>query len=280
MSRWLQILDPEAWGDSEDAPERVVLRAGEVLFRQGDPGGGMYVVVAGALQVVGVQEDGGEAVLGEMRRGDTIGEVQILTGGKRTATIRAAEDSELFKLSSKVFNQIAERFPEMLDQMVARTRRRLNRSLLATVLPDLFGPLDHETLKYLESEESQTQWVYVRRGEKLFEQGDAGDDLYVVLSGRLAAVVSDDSGREHVLGEIARGEMVGEMALFTGEPRTSAVRALRDSLLVAFSKESFERIFRRRPEVLFNVARILVHRLATVRRSLSAEPSGRVRTVC
>jgi NTE family protein/lysophospholipid hydrolase len=104
--------------------------------------------------------------------------------------------------------------------------------------------------------------------------------MYVLLRGRLAAVATDRQGKERTLNEIARGECVGEMGLLTDQPRSTAVRAVRDSRLVSFSKESFERVRAAYPQALVGVTRVLVDRLtrATAASGIVAVGSG-IRTI-
>jgi phosphoribosyl 1,2-cyclic phosphodiesterase/CRP-like cAMP-binding protein len=63
-------------------------RSGEILFKEGDPAGGLYFVRTGRIQL-SVRENGRETVLGTAEAGDTLGELAALDGGPRTATARA-----------------------------------------------------------------------------------------------------------------------------------------------------------------------------------------------
>jgi len=67
-------------------------------------------------------------------------------------------------------------------------------------------------------------------GSTLFHQGDPGDAAYVVLSGRLRILREGEAGPT-LLRELGRGEVVGEFALLTGEPRSASVVAIRDAEL-------------------------------------------------
>ncbi|MGH8534026.1 MAG: cyclic nucleotide-binding domain-containing protein, partial [Gammaproteobacteria bacterium] len=95
-------------------------------------------------------------------------------------------------------------------------RSRLGRAQLAEVLPRFLGPLGPQELDALEQ---QVQWVTVRRGEALFRQGDPADGWYIVMSGRLQVLRRDELGEIKTLGELGRGEGVGELSLLSGEPR-------------------------------------------------------------
>ena len=79
--------------------------------------------------------------------------------------------------------------------------------------------------------ERESEWIDLKRGGVLMRQGEPGDSVFVLLAGRLQAVHDEPDGRTRVVGDIVAGETVGEMAFFTGEPRSATVRAARDSLL-------------------------------------------------
>lgn len=135
------------------------------------------------------------------------------------------------------------------------------RDLLRRNLHTIFGEFDETMLRLLEP---QLAWVELAGGETLFRQHDPGDALYFVISGRLMARVADaDGGPARVIGEIMRGETVGEMTIFTGEPRSATVVALRDSVLVRLSKAVFEQVIAAYPAVATNVTRLIIQRLQT-----------------
>src|SRR2546423_11952609 len=122
----------------------------------------------------------------------------------------------------------------------------------------LFNVLDGPTLLQVEHELVRER---VHGGDILFHQGDEGDSLYVLIHGRLSVSVTADDGRERVVGEIGRGEVVGEMAVLTGDPRSATVRAIRDSELVKFTRKAFEAVVERNPKAMMLITRRLIVRL-------------------
>jgi SulP family sulfate permease len=78
-----------------------------------------------------------------------------------------------------------------------------------------------------------------RRGERLFSQDEAGDSLYWVVEGS-AAVVIDEGGKQQVLRHYKSGAILGEMALYTGEPRSASVEIEEDSILYRLDAKQFE----------------------------------------
>jgi NTE family protein/lysophospholipid hydrolase len=138
----------------------------------------------------------------------------------------------------------------------------------------LFAQLDEASRRAVEAE---VEWVRIAGGSTLFRQGDAGDSLYVVIRGRLQATVEVPGREPEEIGEISRGEIVGEMAVLTGDPRSATIRAVRDSALVRFSKQAFEKIAASNSNAMLAVTRRIIRRLQ--QRNLSTTPPVRVATV-
>src|ERR1700722_16226498 len=110
------------------------LRAGEILFRAGDPGDALYIVAHGKVEVLAncpppAGAGGGAiAVLGE---GHAFGEMSLLSGGPRSATIRAVEDTGLLKIGKDDFNQLVAADRQMADAVQRISHRRAISNLSA-----------------------------------------------------------------------------------------------------------------------------------------------------
>jgi len=128
-------------------------------------------------------------------------------------------------------------------------------------LTAVFGPFNAEMLQHVLP---RVEWIELGGGEVLFRQDDQDESLFFVVSGRLRAARVDASGQRSVLGEIARGETVGEMAFFTGEPRTATVTAIRDSVLARFSNTVFRELLLAYPLVSLNMTRQVIERFKRV----------------
>lgn len=138
------------------------------------------------------------------------------------------------------------------------TNDNFQKALLVKSLSKVFGVLDADTLAAIES---QLVWCSIAGNELLFEQNSQEDSIYFVITGRLQVFVKDNMGQAKKLGEIGRGETVGEMAVFTGEPRSASVIASRDSVLVKLSGVAFKEILSKYPTLSLNVTKIIVNRL-------------------
>src|ERR671938_1191309 len=87
-------------------------------------------------------------------------------------------------------------------------------SLLAAT--EFFGGLAPDQLAHLVR---VLEWETLPGGATLVRQGEMGDCLYILAHGRLVVMIHHPSGTEMPVGEVARGELVGEMAVLTDAPR-------------------------------------------------------------
>jgi NTE family protein len=98
---------------------------------------------------------------------------------------------------------------------------------------------DGGTSEDLEALAAVTEQRGLRRGEVLIRQGEPSDALYFVLSGRFAVQVQ---GAAEPIAEIGQGQPIGEIGFFAGQPRTATVVAVRDSSVLAITRERFRQI--------------------------------------
>lgn len=109
--------------------------------------------------------------------------------------------------------------------------------------------------------EANLTWIHLPSGATLFRQGDVGDALFLIISGRVRVVLTEEDGSDRVLADMGRDEVVGEIAILTGERRNATVYALRDSELVRLSRDDVARLAQRYPEVLMRLTRAVASRL-------------------
>lgn len=117
------------------------------------------------------------------------------------------------------------------------------------------------SLANLEKLASQCEMTYLSSGDTLMHQGDAGDCLYVVQSGFLRALKEQAGQDDVILSDIRRGELIGELALFTSSPRAATVIALRDSVLWKLSKASFDLFIEENPAQIMPMVKSVILRI-------------------
>lgn len=107
----------------------------------------------------------------------------------------------------------------------------------------------------------QSDQVVVERGEVLFRQGDPGDSLFLVKSGRLRVIHDLGLPSERFVGEVGPGEPVGELALLWASTRSATVVAVRFTALARISKAAFEQLTRQYPAEAMELMRVVAWRL-------------------
>ncbi|HEY7187299.1 MAG TPA: cyclic nucleotide-binding and patatin-like phospholipase domain-containing protein, partial [Vicinamibacterales bacterium] len=265
----LHDASPAALNILAEHLDTISLSAGDVLFRQGEPVDALYIVVSGHLLVETTLPAGSPGPLATLGCGDCVGEIALLFGTPRTATVFATSDARLLKITAPVLERFFEVEPAARERFLDVSSRRLLSLHLASV--PLFAGLDAAVLREFDRD---ANWLRLAGGETLFAQGDAPDAVYVVVHGRLDVVVEREGGGRDVVEQIGRGACVGEMALLTGERRSATIRAARDSELLRLSKHDFDAFLARHPGGAVQIARTLARRL----RQTTARTERRSRT--
>jgi CRP-like cAMP-binding protein len=122
---------------------------GEVVFRQGDQGDRLFVVKSGVLEVVAVPSDGSEPiVVAYLGTGEVIGELALLTGSPRSATVRSPEHAELFVVDKAVFLDLMDILPAFSRNLCVVLAGRLEATTLK--VPRAAGKQLQGNLRYFD----------------------------------------------------------------------------------------------------------------------------------
>lgn len=115
------VLSPEQRGEVARAARREVFGTGESIVRQGDSGESMFVLVSGEAAVI-VGE--GRHEVARIRSGGFFGEMSLLTGAARNATVRATRDCELLEITAEAFRAVVLAHPTALEHVTRAAARR------------------------------------------------------------------------------------------------------------------------------------------------------------
>ena len=256
------------------------LPAGAVLFNQGEPGDALYLIESGRMRIQADIEGAGETVINELGAGDCVGEMALLTGQPRNATVTAIEESQVLCLTQSAFDRLSQKYPALLSGMVSQLLPRFQQVQANLALSRLFGKLDDDLLRKLLE---KMGWRHLKSGQTLFRQGEPGEEMYIVVQGRLRVVMESDEG-PRTMRELAAGECVGEFALLAepGTPeslRTATIYATRMTDLLVITRQVFEDLLCQYPQVLLNLTRRIVRRVTGSERSVSNAESSFVITL-
>lgn len=134
-----------------------------------------------------------------------------------------------------------------------------------------FKGLDNQALSEIEK---KGKLVEVKCGHPLLQQGDNSKDAYILLEGRLRAILEKEGEENTVLGEIGRGEVVGEMAAIFGSERNATIIAIRNSTLLRLSSVDFVDLLQGQKNSLLELSKTIVKRT-----NRSFVPNSQVSTV-
>jgi len=125
---------------------------------------------------------------------------------------------------------------------------------------DIFSPLSSEELRRLAA---ATAGHVFAPGETLIRAGDEGSSMFVVHNGRVAVQVADRTGPRTV-AELTEGSFFGEMALFTGEPRTANVVALEETEVLEIGHAAMKHLFDTNPSLAESISWTIAERQAAL----------------
>ena len=108
------------------------------------------------------------------------------------------------------------------------------------------------------------------RGATILRAGDRTDFVYLILSGNLKVLVSDEEGREVILSNLKSGEFFGEMGVLDDNPRSATVVTVTPCELIVIAKSEFKRCLAENFDVSLYIMRNLVKRLRTADRQIES----------
>lgn len=121
---------------------------------------------------------------------------------------------------------------------------------------DIFAPLSTEETAMLA--QAATSHVFAP-GETVIRAGDPGSSMFVVHNGRVSVQVSEN-GRSRTVATLGEGAFFGEMALFTGEPRTANVVALEETEVLEIGHAAMKSVFDTNPDLVESLSHIIAER--------------------
>ncbi|XP_070312755.1 patatin-like phospholipase domain-containing protein 7 isoform X6 [Odocoileus virginianus] len=285
----------------------VQLLEGEYVFRPGELDNSIYVVQDGRLEVRVQDSDGTEVTVKEVLAGDSIhsllsildvitdtsilfvvsgllhvyqrkidseedtflfmarpgemvGQLAVLTGEPLIFTIRANRDCSFLSISKAHFYDIMRRQPAVVLSVAHTVVRRVS--------------------SFVRQIDFALDWMEVEAGRAIYRQGDKSDCTYIVLSGRLRAVIQKDDGKKRLAGEYGRGDLVGVVETLTRQARATTVHAIRDSELAKLPEGALNSIKRQYPQVVTRLIRLLGEKiLGSLQQGAAAGHQFRFHTV-
>ena len=220
------------------AMKKVEKKQGELIIKYGEVGREYYILKSGTVRVLvykqGTKKDDPKLAekverTKDLGAGIGFGEIALMYGDKRTASILATSDCVCWELDGAVFKNI------IVNNVVKR--RNIEVGYLDKV--DIFNKVDKlDKLKLIDGLET----VYFEKGLNIITEGDDGDYFYIIEEGEVECY-KKEGDQEISIRKLGKGDHFGEIALIKDEKRTLSVRADSEKAkLLALNRESFTRI--------------------------------------
>ncbi|WPJ94811.1 cyclic nucleotide-binding domain-containing protein [Coraliomargarita algicola] len=238
---FLEGADDQLISELATALEPVKFPAGKTIFREGEPGDSLFLIVDGTVRVSSEEEE----IIAELGVGGCFGEGALLEGQVRAATVVAVEELALLQLKRESYEELATKFRKLRYRLsnLHKTRKAeeiensIECNLLknAPFLAGAGGGLINELAHMLERK-------HFAKGNSLIREGADGKYFFLIEEG----MVSVSQGTTQ-LAELGPGTCIGEGALFSGRACSATVKALTDTSSFVLKKEAFRRIIARYP---------------------------------
>ena len=189
-------------------------RVNDIIFKKFDYTNTFFTILEGEVQVE-IIEASGEQKLVTLGKGRYFGEMGLISGRRRTATIRAGNRCVLLESPRRtILKLIAD---------VDDVRQRIDEVFIRHAISNYIGPmLTPEAIDELM--ESNVEMRRYNTNEVLFREGDVADGLYLIRRGSVIVSKMTEE-KERIISYVSAGNYVGEMALLNNVPRTATVTA-------------------------------------------------------
>lgn len=255
-SRFFEVLPPVARAELAARLRPLEVPAGSDVIREGDDADAYYLIASGEAEVWYSRPGPPEQTLtGRLRSGDGFGEMALLLGGRRQATVRATTDLALLVLDGPSFRTVVSRHRGLAlgleEEMALRAvANYLGRS-------SALGRLSPEALRWLAL---RLQAVSFEPGQEIVREGEPGDSFYIVRSGTVEVLRRLADGGETSMATLREGRAFGEQALLSDEPRSATVRATDPVELLRLTREDLDEALDRYESLASHLGRLVMVR--------------------
>lgn len=217
---------------------------GETIFNENDTGDSIFIVVDGELSIEGSAKDGSQVPIATLTDGDFFGEFGFFSASKRKTTVKAKTAVSLLELTKADINEIIRAHPRVSKVLFEFYKERVVDRYMA--LSKAFRPMSPVDRKAVLKRITLKSY---KENEIITQEGEVGETMYLIKSGRVAVGISDEHGIETPVTELTDGDFFGEIALATNKPRTATVSALTDVETVVFTRSTIKDILGKYPKI-------------------------------
>ena len=214
---------------------------GEWIIREGEIGRELFIILEGAVQVIG-QTLEGEVVLAKLTDGAFFGEQALLHPGQteRNASIRSFTHTKLLKITKSDFQQVLSTSQSLKALLVHEGRKQLRDRMRKQ--SELFRSLKvTDQLKWQKT-------LHFSPGQTIFKKGQPGKYFYLIGLGAVK-LYKEKNGKPEFLASLNKGQCFGELALIENRKRSATAVAESNVELLAIEKAQFAELYNHSPEL-------------------------------
>jgi len=208
-------------------------KAGDPVFQRNDYTNTFFSIVEGDVQVL-LDADGKQAFT--LKRGEFFGEMSLISGRRRSATVLAGKNCVLIETPRRSMNR--------LINSVEAVKREIDQIFILRAIQTRFAP--EAGIDQLNDVVSTAKLEKFKAGDVLFNEGEIGDCLHMVRVGSLT-ISRNIGGKDVVLSYVPAGNYIGEMALLGETRRSATARAAIATETVRLEGEAFKKLVNRIP---------------------------------
>ena len=224
------------------------------IYKRETPVNNFIMIINGECELT----DSDNKIIRILKEGDFFGLVSILSNSKKGQNLVSKTDITTLELSQHDLNKLTNKYPDIKDKLLDILNIKLFNPEINSALEKIAKGIDDETIFELKKNLS---WKTLKDSEILFNENDPGDSCYIIMSGKVQAIKNYGFENQLILGELGRGDIIGDMALITQENRSATIKASKLTRLIYFSKETFNRVMFKNPQALMEVSKALINRL-------------------
>lgn len=260
-------LEAPAIGSIVDRLEKQEVRDGDVVVREGDDGSCMFVIARGTFRVQrAAAGEGGPKVVTDLGEGEFFGEMSLLSGAPRFATVIAVGPGELQHLGRADLDAIVALHPRVGEVLGRFYKERLVANVLrASRLFRLIAEGRTKTLADVVRVETHPA------GTLLLEQGQPAKGFYLLLRGTCDVFHLTEDARELPYPSMEEGDVFGELSLLQGGAITANVRTHTRCVVLALGPEWFDELLLAPPSVRSEIYQLAGERSQRTRELLIRE---------
>lgn len=235
---------------------------GAVIFHYNDYSDTFFCILSGEVRVQVDRANPSKVIT--LRQGQFFGEMSLISGRRRTATVLAGGGVQcaLLEIPRRVMNKLIHSVDAVRD---AIDRVFVQRAIQAHIAPEV-------PASDLAAVVQSARIEHYPAGTVLFREGDAGDCLHLIRKGTVM-IARNLGGRETVLSYLAAGNYLGEMALLSDAPRSATARAAVETETIRLDGEAFKALMDRSAPLRHQIETKFQERLASNAR-MAAQPNA------